>query len=287
MANSLGPLTYKAGVYEVRCSTNGRRYIGSSVDLQGRFAEHRRHLVTGNHHCTHLQRSWNKYGESAFVFRPLLLCSPTMCLFYEQSCIDGLRPEFNVAKSVTRSRLGLRNTPEQNAKIGNANRGRKQTKEQRLANGERKRQEWRDGKLKPPPAMPPEVKARVDAGKRGRKQPLAAVELRAIQARERMKDPLVKAAAVAILHSNRQAAVAAITKKLRTAESREAARARMLKRWTDPSFRAKVLQASVASRTQEWRANLSLGQKRRIERDPSWRLRLTQGLAKSGDHHGE
>lgn len=43
-------------------------YVGSSVQLSQRWAYHRTSLRKGVHHCRHLQRAWNKYGEDAFDF---------------------------------------------------------------------------------------------------------------------------------------------------------------------------------------------------------------------------
>lgn len=77
------------GVYRITCNANGRVYIGSSLSVRKRFWEHRGALRSGRHHSLLLQRAWNKYGESAFSFEPLLYCSPGSRHFYEQRLIDG------------------------------------------------------------------------------------------------------------------------------------------------------------------------------------------------------
>ncbi len=76
------------GVYEIMCIPNGRRYIGSSVNMAKRFMEHRSALRNGRHHSFLLQRTWEKYGESAFRFTRLLACDADHRTLYEQIAID-------------------------------------------------------------------------------------------------------------------------------------------------------------------------------------------------------
>jgi len=45
---------------------NGKRYIGSAVDLKGRQQDHFRKLKKGIHRNSHLQNAFNKYGENTF-----------------------------------------------------------------------------------------------------------------------------------------------------------------------------------------------------------------------------
>jgi len=77
-----------AGVYLITNTANGKCYVGSSVDLGRRLKEHRHRLLRGEHHSIKLQRAWDKYGESAFTFRPLLICARDLLTFYEQRSID-------------------------------------------------------------------------------------------------------------------------------------------------------------------------------------------------------
>lgn len=43
-------------------------YIGQSADIETRWKAHKRELRNNYHRNNHLQRSWNKYGESTFDF---------------------------------------------------------------------------------------------------------------------------------------------------------------------------------------------------------------------------
>ena len=110
-----------AGVYVIRNLENGRRYVGSSIDIERRRREHERHLSTGRHHSKFLQRSWNKSGASAFEFKTILHCSPDMCVFYEQRAMDSLRPEYNTVP-VAGSQLGYKHTEATKEKMSKARR---------------------------------------------------------------------------------------------------------------------------------------------------------------------
>ncbi|MBT9176375.1 MAG: hypothetical protein DDT20_00688 [Firmicutes bacterium] len=87
-----------AGVYEILNTLDGKRYIGSTVNLGKRWLDHRKCLRGGAHGNARLQRAWNKHGESAFKFLPILTCAPTklMLMFYEQQLLDKAAPEYNI-----------------------------------------------------------------------------------------------------------------------------------------------------------------------------------------------
>lgn len=57
-----------AGIYRITNIINGKSYVGSSQDLAKRWNLHRKDLVNKSHHSQKLQRAWDKYGESVFVF---------------------------------------------------------------------------------------------------------------------------------------------------------------------------------------------------------------------------
>lgn len=76
------------GVYQIKNTINGKRYIGSSNQVKRRFYLHKWDLRRGKHHSITLQRSWDKYGEQAFSFEPIIYCSVDDLHFYEQHCLD-------------------------------------------------------------------------------------------------------------------------------------------------------------------------------------------------------
>jgi group I intron endonuclease len=104
------------GIYEIRNTLNGKRYVGSAVSFEARWKLHRFHLGKGKHHSRHLQASWDKHGSAAFEFRTLLICSRHNLLMYEQAAIDALNPEFNTARTAG-SWLGLKHSEETKRKL--------------------------------------------------------------------------------------------------------------------------------------------------------------------------
>lgn len=106
----------KSGIYEIVNTANGRRYIGSAANFEGRFAAHRTGLRKGTHHSRYLQQAWNKYGAGSFEFRRLLICARRDLLVYEQIAIDGLAPAYNICR-IAGSGLGIQWSDEAKARI--------------------------------------------------------------------------------------------------------------------------------------------------------------------------
>jgi group I intron endonuclease len=121
-----------AGVYSILNNVNGKRYVGSSVDIETRMLTHRSKLRTGKHHSSKLQRAWDKYGESAFEFSVSLLCAGDNCFMYEQIFIDFYesagRRGYNVAPNAGGTR-GLVHSEESKRKSSISNTGKKRSAE--------------------------------------------------------------------------------------------------------------------------------------------------------------
>jgi len=107
------------GIYEILNTADGKLYIGSAVSFVSREHDHRRDLKCGKHANSRLQNAWNKYGEAAFTFRPLLICAPKDLLDYEQCFLDVLKPEYNIAK-IAGSQLGTKRSVESRARMSAA-----------------------------------------------------------------------------------------------------------------------------------------------------------------------
>ena len=115
-------MTHQSGIYEILNTVNGKRYIGSAVNLTRRRREHWAELKRNDHHCKHLQFAWNKYGLAAFEFNPILICAVDNLIMYEQICIDGGHPEYNKCRTAG-STLGVKHTAETRAKLSIARMG--------------------------------------------------------------------------------------------------------------------------------------------------------------------
>ena len=83
--NDIGSLS---GIYKIINRVNGKYYVGSSQNLRtgykSRWSKHKCYLRNNRHPNSHLQRAWNKYGESVFDFTIVKITSPNELLDEEQ-----------------------------------------------------------------------------------------------------------------------------------------------------------------------------------------------------------
>jgi group I intron endonuclease len=122
-------MTIHSGVYEILNTINNHRYIGSSYNISARLNEHAWSLLQNRHHNAHLQSAFKKYGKDVFVFHPLLFCDVDNNLMYEQMCINGLIPEYNLALCTTAPMKGIKHSEEARLKISVAGIGRRHSEE--------------------------------------------------------------------------------------------------------------------------------------------------------------
>lgn len=62
------------GVYKISNIKNGRYYIGYSKHIERRFKEHKRKFKNNCHDNSHFQHSYNKYGETNFIYEIIHFC---------------------------------------------------------------------------------------------------------------------------------------------------------------------------------------------------------------------
>lgn len=181
-------MTPRAGVYEIKRTETGDRYIGSAADLKRRRIEHWRDLRGDYHINHHLQNAWNKYGEKAFEFNVFLYCDPEMMLVFEQRAIDqsghyNLSPtagnnlgmkhtkeakaNMSVAQMGNQNALGCTRSDETKARLSAAAMGRKTSEEVRAKQsaGMKGKQKWWLGRK-----HTEESKAKMSASRMGRKR---------------------------------------------------------------------------------------------------------------------
>lgn len=97
-----GPQT--CGIYAIICLRDGKRYIGSSKQIEWRCLSHREDLSKSCHVNPYLQNAWDKYGEDCFEFVVVEECEQKILLNREQFYLDsewenGL---FNIARRADR-----------------------------------------------------------------------------------------------------------------------------------------------------------------------------------------
>lgn len=134
-----------SGIYQIVNTQNGHKYIGSSKDTYKRWQGHRQQLLRNKHHSPYLQRAWNLYGETSFIFEIIEECAICELITREQYYIDTIKPEYNISPTAS-SRQGVRMTIEAIARMAERLRGVKHTPEQNQRKSERQSQEgWREG----------------------------------------------------------------------------------------------------------------------------------------------
>lgn len=103
------------GIYIIRNTATDMVYIGSSVDIQGRFRHHKSLLTRNKHQNKYLQHSWNKYGKESFEFS--VLEETEDLINREQFWMDQYVDKYNFL-SAFRKAGEFHHTEESKAKIG-------------------------------------------------------------------------------------------------------------------------------------------------------------------------
>jgi group I intron endonuclease len=155
-----------SGIYKISSKIKPERiYVGSAVDMRIRWNNHRYYLAVNKHHCSKLQRHYNKYGKDDLIFEILLPCLKEELIEKEQFFIDTLNPWFNVyrvAKSprgytctpetrekISRSKTGTFRTEEQKENIGKGHIGILHTPETKEKMSEAQKQRWKENPITP------------------------------------------------------------------------------------------------------------------------------------------
>jgi group I intron endonuclease len=108
----------KSAIYSIKNTLTDKFYIGSAINFDSRKNQHLSQLRNNTHGNFKLQKSFNKYGESSFLFNILEhVIDVNLLIKREQYYIDTLLPFFNIAK-IAGSSLGIKRTNEFKKKIG-------------------------------------------------------------------------------------------------------------------------------------------------------------------------
>lgn len=261
-------------IYQIRHVESGKVYVGSAVNPHQRCYEHRSILSRGLHHSAYLQRAWNKYGESAFVFEivePVLLVEDLIAR--EQYWIDALHASdpahgYNTAP-VAGSNLGMKHTDERRAKMSKIMKARFADPAYRAAHTERQRKWMAD------PAYRARVgvtaKARqADPAVRAKMSERAKLQFASPDARAKSSERAKAQSADPAVRAKRSKA-----QKARLADPAERAKMseRAKTRLADPAVRAKIsAQVKATMSDPEYRAKISAARKAQWD-DPAFRAR--------------
>jgi len=113
----------KSGVYEILNNKSGKKYVGSSVNIEKRWGDHLSYLRSGNHINKHLQSSYDKYGEASFSFEILELVKNGFEKKREQWYLDNyvvFGVDYNIATSAFSGMSGRNHSKESRHKMSEA-----------------------------------------------------------------------------------------------------------------------------------------------------------------------
>lgn len=145
------------GIYMIQNKVNNKIYIGQAVDIADRWGKHKAGLRGNYHDNTHLQRSWNKYGEDNFEFTILLECEESDLNMYEEYYIfelmtyddrvgynktyggEGGRPTEKTRRKMSESHKGKTLSEETRKKLSTINTGKTMSEEARKKMSEAKK----------------------------------------------------------------------------------------------------------------------------------------------------
>lgn len=125
-----------SAVYVIVNVSSGRKYVGSTKDVERRFKDHVTLLSRGLHHCRHLQRAWDIHGKDYFEFKLVEIVDVDRLTEREQFHLSAASLVYNASRFVVRPMLGRKMSDETKAKLRACNIGRKhsvQTKQRMSA----------------------------------------------------------------------------------------------------------------------------------------------------------
>ena len=107
-----------SGIYIITNTSNGMKYVGSAINLDGRWRRHKSALRRDKHENMHLQSAYNKYGDIFFIFEVVLHCEPEELIIKEQEEINrhNWNRLYNI-NPVAGSQLGFKHSEETKRKL--------------------------------------------------------------------------------------------------------------------------------------------------------------------------
>jgi group I intron endonuclease len=120
----------KSGVYQITNKADGKKYVGSSSDIDRRRDRHFSRAKSGTHENKKLQNAFNEHGQDSFIFSVLEYCDESLLIQREQFYIDALRPEYNLSPTAGCTK-GVKLSQATKNKLSASHMGKKHTQEAR------------------------------------------------------------------------------------------------------------------------------------------------------------
>jgi len=131
-------------IYKIINLETNKYYLGSTKEIKKRSLRHFNELRKNKHHCIHLQRAFNKYGEDNFKIEVIFECEDYKNK--EQELLDSLcfSNLYNISKSASGGDL-ISNHPNKDELIANAIKNLRNAPKPEPRYGD-KNPNWRGGK---------------------------------------------------------------------------------------------------------------------------------------------
>jgi group I intron endonuclease len=134
-----------SGIYQIKNVVNGKRYVGSAINITRRLRRHVLDLQKNRHCNVLLQNAWNKYREEKFKLETIENCGRSILIDREQYYFNALKPEYNIYSTagsplnyvvsdetrckIACSHLGLLHSAETKRKMSASHKGKSFSKE--------------------------------------------------------------------------------------------------------------------------------------------------------------
>jgi group I intron endonuclease len=122
---------YMIGVYQIKNKLNEKVYIGSSVNVENRWYQHKKFLRDNSHCNEYLQNSWNTHKEESFEFTILEVLEEEKELFIKEQywidiCSSFIRDKgYNIQQYAGSGNRGICFTQQHKDKIRDSRIGKK------------------------------------------------------------------------------------------------------------------------------------------------------------------
>jgi len=111
-----------SGIYKITNKITNDFYIGSTIDFNNRFRQHKQSMIRMDHGNPILQNVYNKYGIEKLSFEIIEIVNKDNLLIREQHYIDKLNPKYNNCKTAG-NMLGRLMSKETKKKMSKAKKG--------------------------------------------------------------------------------------------------------------------------------------------------------------------
>jgi group I intron endonuclease len=207
-----------AGIYRIsvqRPDGSSALYFGQSSNCKKRFSDHIKTLRGNRHDNSRLQRSFNKYGESAFSFDVVVICRVCDLTMYEQAFVDAYASDdmLNIMRECVTSSRGVKRSAEFIAKMSAARKGRvmgpcSEATKAKISAGNKGRVRSPElraaiGAAQKGRKVSEETRAKMSAAHKGQKMSETARQKMGTSAKARMANPLTRAKLSSAMMGNR------------------------------------------------------------------------------------